>query len=66
MGVIHEGLDSPAISVNIRWGWKKTGNNRAKSNRRAGAEGFDSVIVFIPVKLYEKFYHAFKKRFVEY
>jgi hypothetical protein len=50
MGVIHEGLDSPAISVNIRWGWNKTASIRAKSNRRSGAEEVDSVIVFIPVK----------------
>jgi hypothetical protein len=50
MGVSHEDLLSPAISVNVRWGWNKTESILAKSNRRAGAEGFNSVIIFIPVK----------------
>ena len=62
IGVSHEGLVSPAISVNVRCGWNKTENILAKSNRRAGTEGFDSVICSYPCEeMMEKFYHAFKK-----
>ena len=62
MGVSHEGLVSPAISVNVRWGWNKTEDIRAKSNRRTGTEGFDSVIIVIPFKNDAKILSCFQKR----
>jgi hypothetical protein len=50
IGVSHDGLVSSAICVNICCGWNKTESIFAKSNRRAGTEEVDSVIVIFSVK----------------